>query len=88
MPKTIEDGQRILQDWFDAGCVGNLLFFRGPQRSSIEAIVEETRKLRDVGPGTQELINELFAKLGSSKIEIRSAKDGTADNFKSTRRIP
>lgn len=88
MSKTIEDAHRILDDWFNAGCVGNLVVFRGPQRNSVELINEETRKLRDVGPETKQMVTELFAKLGASKVEIRSGKDGAADNFKTTRRIP
>jgi len=86
--KDLEATTKIVKDWFTSGCVGNLIIFKGPNRDHAEVIIEETRKMREVGPEITKTTTELFAQMGASKLEINSGKDGTPDRIKIVRRIP
>lgn len=86
--KTIEDLHKIVDDWNASGCVGNLVAFKGPRRTGVEVIIEETRKMHEVGPEITVATNELFAMMGSAKLEVVAGKDGTPDRIKIVRRIP
>ena len=86
--KDLSDVHKIVDDWFNSGCVGNLVVFKGPHRNYAEVIIEETRKMHEVGPEITKSTNELFAQMGASKLEINSNKDGTPDRIKIVRRIP
>ncbi len=86
--KSITDAHRTLDEWYHAGCVGNLIFFRAPRRQFVDVIVEETRKMYELSDDITEVTNQFFKTFGADRLEIVSGKDGLPDRVKIIRRIP
>ena len=72
--------------WFDNDCVGNITFFRSPRAKHVDAVVEETIKMREFSREDVELVNGVFDALQSEKMEFYRDKDGYPDRVKVIRR--
>ena len=85
--KSIEDAHKVIDGWYNAGCVGNLVLFRAPRRDGVEIILEETKKLREMPPDMKMAAIEFFSIIGGDKVEVVSDGNGKPDRAKVTRRI-
>ena len=83
---TRNEGLAAFADWYDSGCVGSITFFRSPDASRIDAIVEETIKLREMTPRVLETASALFDMLDSEKATLYKDKMGLPDRVKVVRR--
>ena len=83
---TRDEGVKALTDWFDDGCVGNITFFRSPFNRSMDAVIEETIKLREMDNDTEDVVRSVFHRLDSEKVTLYKDKHGQPDRVKVIRR--
>ena len=86
MSKTIEEQMAEVREWFDDGCVGNLLIFRSPHANHVDSIIEETIKLHELDTPTRALVEQVFELFDSERMEFYRDKDGYPDRVKVVRR--
>lgn len=83
---TRDEAIRCFCQWFDDGCVGNLVMFRSPRSSHVDCVIEETIKLREFAKEDQKLVLSVFDILDSEKVEMFRDKFGNPDRVKVIRR--
>lgn len=85
--KTLDKTVSAIREWFDEGCVGNLVVFRAPKSQMLDMIGEQTIKLREMDDQTREAVFTVFDLLDSEKIELFRDKDGRPDRVRVIRRF-
>jgi hypothetical protein len=83
---TRSEAIKCFEKWFDDGCVGNLTYFRSPRAASVDAVIEETIKLREFSDDDRRKVEDVFNVLSSEKVEMYRDRDGYPDRVKVVRR--
>lgn len=83
---TRNEAIECFRRWIDDGCVGNIRFFRAPRANHVDAVVEETIKMREFSEEDKNQITLVFDALESEKMEFYRDKDGYPDRVKIVRR--
>lgn len=84
---TIEEAVSKLIAWHNAGCVGNIWFFRAPRQGKVDGFIEQTIKTHEMPSETAKMWSAQFQSVSSSKVEMFSNKDGMLDRIKVTKSI-
>jgi hypothetical protein len=85
--KTQAEAHATLDQWFDAGCVGNLIFYRAPRASHVDAIVEQVVKAHEMDQVTHDAFVTFMELGGVQRGEVYRDKDGKPDRVKLVRSI-
>lgn len=84
--KTLEEQIEDLREWFEDGCVGNVIVFRSPRASLVDSIVEETIKLNELDRDARALVEQVFALFDCERMEFFRNGKGDPDRVKVVRR--
>ena len=85
--KTIEQAHKYLDEWFDSGTVGNIIFYHAPGGKFVEILEETVIKAREMDKDTQVAFEHFMLSLGIQRGEVVCGKDGRPDRVKVTRRV-
>lgn len=83
---TRKEAIECFTKWFDAGCVGNLTYYRSPRAAHVDAVIEETIKLREFSNDDRHKVEDVFEILSSEKVEMYRDGNGYPDRVKVVRR--
>ena len=93
MRTGIKDAHNLLDDWYNDGCVGYVVFFHPPSKIPgqnsriVDCYKEEVIKIREMPEGLQILVGEVFDRLKFDKAEFICGSDGRPDRIKVTGRV-
>jgi hypothetical protein len=85
--KTREEAHATLDEWFESGCVGNLIFYRAPRANHVDAIVEQVVKIFEMEEVVRDAFTTFMRLMGVQRGEVHCDKDGNPDRVKLTRSI-
>ena len=85
--KTLEQAKQCLEDWFNEGAVGNMIFYHSPGSEFVDVLVERVVKCREMPVPTADAFCEFMDDLGMERGEVYRGKDGRPDRVKMTRSI-
>jgi hypothetical protein len=83
---TRDEAVRCFCNWFDDGCVGNIMFYRSPRANNVDCVVEETIKLREFEAAERGDVERVFNVLQAERIELYRNGTGEPDRVKVIRR--
>jgi len=83
----IDEALDKVKQWFDSGCIGNLIIFRAPRSTYVDMIAEEVTKIHEMDRQSQDLVRDLFETFDTEKLEAYRDKNGYADRIKTIRRL-
>jgi|GEM_PF-4940020 len=78
---SLEEAQDLLDGWFQAGCVGNIVFYRAPKQDHVYCIVEQTIKSREMPDDVRKSFERLMNHYQAERAEM-FRKDGRPDRIK------
>jgi len=79
--KTLEQAKKCLEEWFNEGAVGNIIFYHSPGSKFIDVIMERVVKCREMESSVE------TAKMMVERGEVFRGKDGKPDRIKITRSV-
>ena len=85
--KTIEQAHKYLNEWFENGTVGNIIFYHAPGGRFVEILEETVVKCREMDADTQIAFEHLMSSLDIQRGEVVCGKDGKPDRVKITRSV-
>lgn len=83
--KTKDDAHATLDEWFESGCVGNLIFYRAPRANMVDAIVEQVVKTHEMSAETRRHFEKFMDLMDIQKGEVFRDREGRPDRVKLTR---
>jgi hypothetical protein len=84
--KTIDEQLDEVREWHDSGATGNVIIFRSPHATKVDAIYEETIKMHELDTPTRALVEQVFELFDSERMEFFRDKNGYPDRVKIVRR--
>ena len=85
--KTLEQAKKCLEDWFNDGAVGNIIFYHSPGSGFVEVLVERVVKCREMDGVVKRAFEMFMDELGVERGEVFRNKEGKPDRIKVTRSI-
>jgi len=83
---SLDDAHALLDEWYENGRVGNLVYFFAPQRGCVDVIIERTIKMRELGDEDRRTLDKAYRVLNAPRVEFRGNSDGL-DFVKITRSV-
>ena len=83
----LDDAHALLNEWYENGRVGNLVFFFAPRRGCVDAIIEQTIKMRELGDEDRRSLEKAFKVLNATRAEFRGNKEDGLDLVKISRSV-
>ena len=84
--KTKEEVHDVIDEWWEAGIVGNLILYRAPGAQVAECILEEVIKAREMEAHVKVALECLMDETGAERGEFFRNKNGEPDRVKIARR--
>jgi len=85
--KTLEQAKKCLEEWFNEGAVGNIIFYHSPGSKFIDVIMERVVKCREMPPHINSAFCEFMDEMQIERGEVFRGKDGKPDRIKITRSV-
>lgn len=80
---TLDQAFEYLRIWVESGCIGNMSFYRGPNKDTVRLTYDRTVKPREVSEDVIESAHYLMSTLGGEKIVIEG-RQGAVDLLRVT----